>query len=565
MPAAVAVAAHLALALGVLAIVGHTLVTDAGQLTGDFRTDAMYIAQQAHGLQQNHLPSLFLTYDLAAFYPIFTFYGGTFFTFTGLIALLLGSAMTAEVVVILMGLAAAYGGWYWLARLAGVRPWPAHAPAIVYVTAPYLVTNVYVRHDLPEQVATSFIPLLVASAISVAKAKSWPAWPTVAFAASVVVFGGTHNLTLLWGTTILVIVGLLVATVVPAARALVTRAGLLRLAIVAVPALLLNAWFLLPDLVYGSHTVIAHRLPEWKAALHESHPELGLARLAAPHRFDLSSGGGYALPALALTWTAVAAIVAGGRRRGSWGRLLALAWIVTGVLAVVIAHPTSLLVLPDPWLLLQGSARLCTYATFGVACAVIAALRMTDRVRGWFVLLLPACLLAGGVLAVVQMQHMPRLAGFADPIEKTLSVSIGDYGDGRSRSLGDEIASAPYVGFARSDVRGNVADIAMPYRDGAIVRTNLLVPAELLRIRGAHVIGRWPAEGLLPGSPVRWYLAIQIADQGVDGQAHVVISATRAWPLVVGKILSLLGVLGLVAVAVTLGRRRHGGRTPLVV
>jgi hypothetical protein len=555
-PAAAAVAAQLALALGVLAVVGHTLVTDAAQLTGDFRTDAMYIAQQAHGLQQNHAPSLFLTYDPAAFYPIFAFYGGTFLTFTALIALLVGSAMTAEVIVILAGLAAAYGGWYWLARLAGVRPWPAHAPAIVYVTAPYLVTNVYVRHDLPEQVATSFIPLMVASAISVAKARSWPAWPTVAFAVCVVVFGGTHNLTLLWGTTLLVVAGLLVATLVPAARGLVTRAGLLRLAIVAVPAMLLNAWYLVPDLVYGSQTVIAHRLPEWKAALHESHPEQGLGRLLTPHQYDDATGGGFALPALALAWTAVAAVVAGGRRRGTWGRLLALAWIVTGVLAVAISHPTSLLALPDPWLLIQGSGRLCSYATFGVACAVIAALRMTGHVRGWFTFLLPACLLVGGVLAVAQIQHMPRLDGPATPIEETVSVSLGDYGDGHSRPLDEAIADAPYVGFARGDVRGNVADVTMPHGVGSIVRTNLLVPADLLRIRGAHVIGRWPAAGVLPGSPPRWYLAIQIDDRAVDGQAHVVVSATRAWPLAAGKLLSLLGVLGLVAGAAALGRSR---------
>jgi hypothetical protein len=562
-PAGISTVAHLALPLAVLLIVGHTLLTESDQISGDFRTNLLYIEEQAHGLRQNHTPTLFLTSatSAAAFYPIFAFYGGTFFTLTGLIALLVGSALTAAVIVSMAALAAAYGGWYWLARLAGLRRWPAHAPAIVFVTAPVVLTNIYVRHDIPEQVATSVVPLLVASLISLLKAESLPRWPTAAFAASVIVFSGTHNLTLLWGTTLLIVTGLLLVAFVPTSRALVTGAGVLRVVGVAVPAIMVNAWFLVPDLAYASHTVISERLPEWKALLHRHNAEFTLGRMLAPHRFDHASGANYALPALALLWTAVAAVMARDHRRPPWWRLLLLTWIATGALLVVISRPTWLLVLPDPWLMIQGTGRLTTYATFGVSCAIIAALRMTDHVRGWFVLLLPTCLLAGGALAIWQMQDAPLRDPAGPPIAQTLSISLGDYGDAHSPQVVDSIAAAPYVGFERAQVRGDRIDTTLPYRRGDVVRTNLLVPAEMLQIKGARVIGRWPAAGAFPGWPPRWNLAIRIDDAGVDGQAHVVISEARTWPIVAGKILSLLGVLGLVAVAVLAGRRSAGSRT----
>jgi hypothetical protein len=562
-PAGISTVAHLALPLAVLLIVGHTLLTESDQMSGDFRTNLLYIGEQAHSLRQDHAPTLFLTSSTtaAAFYPIFAFYGGTFFTFTGLIALLVGSVLTAAVIVSMAALAAAYGGWYWLARLAGLRRWPAHAPAIVFVTAPVVLTNIYVRHDVPEQVATSIVPLMVASLISLLKAESLPRWPTAAFAASVIVFSGTHNLTLLWGTTLLIVTGLLVVAFVPASRALLTGAGVLRVVGVAVPAIMVNAWFLVPDLAYASHTVISQRLPEWKALLHQPNPELGLGRLVAPHRFDHASGSSYALPALALAWTAVAAVIARDRRHGPWGRSLLLVWFATGALVAVISHPTWLLVLPDPWLMIQGTGRLVTYATFGVSCAVIAALRMTDHLRGWFRILLPACLLAGAALAVSQTQDAVLRDPPRPPHEQTLSISLGDYGDARSRSLGASVANAPYVGFGRTDVRDGRIETALPNRRGDVVLTNLLVPAEMLQVKGAHVVGRWAAAGAQPGWPPRWNLAIQIDDAGVDGQAHVVISEARTWPIVAGKVLSLLGVLGLVAVAVLTGRRSAGSRT----
>ena len=103
------------------------------------------------------------------------------------ISLVVGSAWTAQAIVYLLALGAAYGGWVWLARLAGLRSWQVHAPALVYVTAPYVITNVDVRQDLTESVATAVIPLLLASALSVLRADRLRAGPVAALAMSTLV------------------------------------------------------------------------------------------------------------------------------------------------------------------------------------------------------------------------------------------------------------------------------------------------------------------------------------------------------------------------------------------
>ena len=149
--------------------------------------------------------------------------------------------------------------------------------AILYVTTPYVVTNINVREDFAELVATSMVPLMVASALSVLRADRLRAAPAAALAVSVVLFGGSHNLTLLWGTTILTIAVLAVVVGVPSARRQLTTRGVLRVLVIAVPAMAVNAWYLLPNLAYHSDTIIANRIDEWKALLDGAHPELGQA------------------------------------------------------------------------------------------------------------------------------------------------------------------------------------------------------------------------------------------------------------------------------------------------
>ena len=266
--------------LGLLVMLTWPLFTEGDRLMGDYPTDTWFIMHQADSLRQGVFPSHFLHADNGVFYPIFAFYGGTLFALAGACSLIVGSAWTTQGIVYVLALATAYGGWVWLARLAGLRSWQVHAPALLYVTAPYVITNAIVRQDLTESVATSVIPLLVASALSVLRADRLRAGPVAALAGSTIVLGGSHNLTLLWGLTILVPVVLVLAAAVPEARRLVTRRGLLRVLAVVAPAMAVNAWYLLPDLAYYSHTLIVERVDEWKATLRNPGPAMKAKHLS---------------------------------------------------------------------------------------------------------------------------------------------------------------------------------------------------------------------------------------------------------------------------------------------
>jgi hypothetical protein len=96
---------------------------------------------------------------------------------------------------------------------------------------------------------------------------------------------------------------------------------LLRTAAVLVPALLVNAWFLLPDLVYQSHTVMALRIDDWRGWLQQNAFLVEGRRLFALDRDtsdpSLSGYGAFALPVLAMAWAAAGSRA--GRGGGSPG------------------------------------------------------------------------------------------------------------------------------------------------------------------------------------------------------------------------------------------------------
>ena len=126
----------------VLLIASPLLFTSDG-FAPDF-TNAIWLAgYQEHMIAAHLHPTLFLqTQQLGVFYPIFAFYGGTLFALTGALgAVLGGSTILAFEVVTVAAIAAAYGGLFWLARQLGVKGVLAHAPALVFVTSAYYVTQ----------------------------------------------------------------------------------------------------------------------------------------------------------------------------------------------------------------------------------------------------------------------------------------------------------------------------------------------------------------------------------------------------------------------------------------
>ena len=221
----------------------------------------------------------------------------------------------------------------------------------MFVCSAYYLTLVYSRGDWAEFVAISMVPLVLAAAISIVTAERLRPAPAVALALGTVLLFGSHNITMLWTTTlgILLAGGLLIC--VPRARARVARGAVLRAAAVIVPAALVNAWYLFPGLAYGFDTAVAHGNgqgldPSLRTSQH---------LVAAPHLFALShsshanEGFVVALPVLAIAWVLVGlALCVRGEIRGSWRRALIPICGLTLLVAVLMTHLGLLLHLPRP-------------------------------------------------------------------------------------------------------------------------------------------------------------------------------------------------------------------------
>ena len=110
----------------------------------------------------------------------------------GLLALPLGS-INAVVVLYFAAFLTAYCGWTWLSIQAGLSGFAAYLPGAIAVTAPYAITDAYGRGDFAETVATSMIPLILASALSIFRADRLRAAPVAAFVFSVAILTGSHT------------------------------------------------------------------------------------------------------------------------------------------------------------------------------------------------------------------------------------------------------------------------------------------------------------------------------------------------------------------------------------
>ncbi len=246
-----------AIVIGVLA--GPVLFTNRPFMV-DLTNDLWMGSVMSHSLVHGVPPTFFLNTNVTGtngvFNPVFAFYGGSLFALLGVLTIVFGgSVLVAFQVMVVLALSAAYGGSFWISRQCGLRGRLPHFPAITLVSAAYYLTDLYGRSDIPEFIALSMIPLVLASATYLVRAKSWTPGPIFLLAISVVVFTGSHNITLLWGTVI--------GTVVLVVLALVLRPGslpikrLCTVAGLAILATMVNGWYLLPDVFFSSTTLAA--------------------------------------------------------------------------------------------------------------------------------------------------------------------------------------------------------------------------------------------------------------------------------------------------------------------
>ncbi len=542
------------------------LLTSSG-LGGDWEHHLWYVWQQSLSIRANGAPSFFLNTPYSVFYPQYAFYGGTINALAGALTLVFGeSPIAAYVLTYILGFAAAYGGWYWLSRSAGVGRWLAHAPALLFVTSACYLTLVYGEGDWAEFLGMSTIPLMLGAGVSVLRAERLCFAPALALAASSIVFFGSHDLTVLWASSFALLMGVVLLICVPGVRRLASRRGLVRLAALVIPAALVNAWFLLPTLAYASHTKIGSNYAIARETLHQTMPLVSVA-----HLFTLSRAStvpqtpdyALALPTAAIAWVLVSiAILLIHPRRGPWVRMLAIFSLASTAIVVLMTHAGLLLALPKPYTLLQFSYRLETYVLMGVTAAVLAILARTrsdsSRIRIWWWTFLPVLVLSS-VGAVQQVDAhrrtlLPREAVLGSRGEVFAEV-FNDYAYVPLPLVAGP--ALPHLTIYPSQIHGSSVTVTLAAHPGQMVDTNIGGGPDLLHITGARVVGR----------DVGYHLVLAL-DPGAGAppsarpntpptRIRVSITPAESLPVVLGRILTLIGAAVLVAeLAVLLARTR---------
>lgn len=545
-----------------LCVLLRLLVKDGAPRGGDFWVHYWYVWHQSEALKDGG-PSLFLHDAASVFVPRYAFYGGTLYTLVGALGVLVGSAYRAYVASYFLAGAAAYGGWWWLGRQAGLGRLAAHGPALVFTTSAYAITLPVGRSDWPEYVSVSAIPLLAASAVSVLRADRLRLWPALALMVSGVVLTGSHNLSLLYGSTFLVLLVVLLLACVPQARRMVTARGAWRVGAILVPAVLVNAWFLLPDIVYQAHTATGNQGPRWQAYLQHFTYLVRGPRIFTLERDTTDpvvlSYGVYALPVLAMAWTVVTALTGRPRWRQPWLRVL----VVLGAAATFVIYAmTHVDVLRGPYKMLQYSMRMESYANLAISGAVLAALVLVrDRPR----VVRRACWSALAVILALSIVQAARQGGHhRDTTGNTDIAKAPSYYTPKGMthvedySSGDlDIVNAPDLApltFPVKRIRDGSVSVDVNATAGQLFGTNIVTVPELVDLKGAHFVA--VNQGMR--------LIIEIDPTARPGPVRLTLSEAHPPAVVVGRWLTLLGLLGLAASLVVIARAwwRRRARPP---
>lgn len=534
----------------------------------DWYTHLWYIWHQEGSIRDNVFPSLYNFNQTGIFDPHFAFYGGTLYVLTALVSLVTGH-VAAFVISWIMAFAMAEGGFYWLARQAGAGPVVSHAPGVLFISSAWWLAGIYAWGSWGQAVATASLPLLVASAIAVLRADSLRPWPAVALAFSTMMYTGSHNLTMLWASSLSLLALVLVLLLVPVARRLLFRkVALKRLAVVMVPAILVNAWFLFPDIVYQGQTLIAQN-----DTFAEGLVTTSMNFVESRYLFTIKYVNGIpgfthqsaTLPILGTAWAGVAFLLALPSWRSMWLRLGLIAFGITVLVWQIHTHLDWILKLPSPYDRIQAPYRLQGYLTLGMASFVVCGLalmaRLQDRRRLWLLALAPTVLVV--VLSAKALVDQPLGPVYQPPWSQPRAYwaqdeppfGAGDYVDGRVEVVQID-PTMPRADFdAKAAQRDHRATVTVNASPGQYVASNLKAATWLVKVKGAKIFAMDPAGNAI----------LEVTDDAVgsDGKATITASSKTPWPVTLGRIVTVLALLALAGGLVALVRARRRGGAPL--
>jgi hypothetical protein len=523
------------------------------------------ISEQSLAIRANHMPTVFVSDSHTVFEPLYAFYGGTIYTLAGGLSLVLGDApIPTYVLTYMMAFSAAYGGWYWIGRMANLGRLQAQVPGLVFVTCAYYLQTLYATGDWPAFVGVSTIPLLIASTLSVLRSERMRMWPAVALVVSSIVFFGSHNITILWGSTLMVLTALVILACVPEARRQIKLRGATRVAGLAIPSALVNAWYLLPAVAYSSNTWIGSGYGGgavyWRLILQEF-----MYKVSANELFTLSRAPSFpgqpntasSLPVLVIAWVVVSIVLFLwlGRRSQLWLRLLLITSGMAVLIGVVMTHAGLILALPTPYTMVQYSVRLESFVLLSVTGAVLAVLVLVQRGAGkvklWTWTLVPI-LIVSVVGAVEQVADFPatRPGQTRSRQLATYESKEVDYADA-SLPLLDREGLLPVVRFP-PPVNGSSESQIVYMAPGELVDSNIGGGPELVHVTGARIVGVSPdlTDILEIGK------GNGRSKRGVSAEL-ISLSTADGLPIMVGRLVTVAALLTLVGEFALVAIRRR--------
>jgi hypothetical protein len=549
-------------------ILGSPAVFTHDGFMSDFTNHLWLVWVQQNAISHHLLPTYFISApQVGVFYPVFEFYGGTLYAVTGaLAALLRGHVTVAYVATMLLSVAAAYGGLLWLARQLGVRSWLAHAPAIVFVTSAYYVSNLYGRGAWTELVATSVMPLLVASGLRVVRSREIELVPASLFVVAAVVFTGSHNVTLLLGSLMMIALGLLLFWALGVSVRELPGRRLALLGGLFVLGAAVNAWFLLPNVLHASDVQVSAQVPySWKTTGIFNTPGVLFNPLRAVPSASSSPALFVQMPDWFLVWILAAAMLWRGARRGLRRSAVVIAAALLVLLALVMIAPLWD-ALPRTLREVQFPYRLDTYVVLCVAGLMLVGVMAVQGSSGARARLMrPA--LAGAIaisvaLCAWQLWVPNTEPSFAYRNRSAVFVSThitphtwydDSYTDASTRVIytGDRM-----VYIDPQAITGDHVSVTITPPPGtAPFATNIAGGPYAVRVSGGIVpVGRTPAG-----------LVVARRRSTVSGPVRVSL-ATAGGAISVGRVISLISLLTLLGLLIYgMGRRaravRAGGRS----
>ena len=221
-------------------------------------------------------------------------------------------------------------------------------------------------------------------------------------------------------------------------------------------------------------------------------------------------------------------------------------------------NPRWILSLPDPWTMIQYSFRLETFVLFGICGAVIAALRLLDQdAHRWLIGLLLPILMFSVINAAVQ-RHEFRTADFTvdtdGPRHSSSTFNIGDYADGKLQAATAASRRKPVLSITWADLKHGALIGRIAVSRARRARLHQLAHASEAARHRRCADRRAMASTWFPDWQDRWGLVLKVNQDATPGKAHLVIREARSLPIVGGRIISILGLLGLLANAAVIAR-----------